>query len=88
VEPLYREALDILDHAGPGVPESDTALALELEALALKELGQRVLDDAPLKERALRIRAGIIRDVAELPWRLQVMNIGWSVRSKWGSRRR
>jgi TonB family protein len=63
VEPLYREALDILDHAGPGVPESDTSLALELEALALKELG-RPLDAAPFKERALRIRTGIVRDVA------------------------
>lgn len=63
VEPLYRAALDIFDHADSGVSESDTAVALELEALALKDLG-RPLDAAPLKERALRIRTGIIRDVA------------------------
>jgi TonB family protein len=61
VEPLYREALDILDRAGSAVTESDTALALELEALALTDIGQRALDATPLKERALKVRNGIIR---------------------------
>jgi TonB family protein len=66
VEPLYREALDILDHAGSAVSESDKALALELEALALTDIGQRALDAGPLKERALKVRNGIIRDMQGL----------------------
>jgi len=66
VEPLYRAALDTFDHAGSTASESDTALALELEALALKNLG-RTLDGAPFNERALQIRAGIIRDAYGLP---------------------
>jgi TonB family protein len=62
VEPLYREALEIFDHAGAGVPEGDNALALELEALALKELG-RTLEATPLRERASKIRIEIVRNL-------------------------
>ena len=59
VEPLFREALDIIEHDGSGASEADVAAALELEALALADLA-RPQDAAPLKERALKIRAEIV----------------------------
>jgi TonB family protein len=66
VEPLYREALDVFDHEGSAVPQNDTALALELEARALGDLG-RLLDAAALKDRAFRIRSGSVHDMKSHP---------------------
>jgi TonB family protein len=62
VEPLYRRALDILDHAPALNHESDLALALELEALALERIGRK--DEAiPLRERAASIRKRIVETI-------------------------
>ena len=59
VEPLYRQALDILDQAPAPGNEADLALALELEALALERIGR--LDQAiPLRERAAGLRKRIV----------------------------
>lgn len=60
VEPLYRQALDILDHAPDH--EADLALALELETLALERIGRK--DEAiPLRERAAGIRKRIVETI-------------------------
>ena len=62
VEPLYRQALDILDHAPALGNEADLALALELEALALERIGRK--DEAiPLRERAAGIRKRIVETI-------------------------
>ena len=62
IEPLYRQALDILDHAPALHDEADLALALELEALALERTGRK--DEAtPLRERASGIRKRIVETI-------------------------
>jgi TonB family protein len=62
VEPLYRQALDILDHAPALDNKADLALALELEALALDRIGRN--DEAiPLRARAAGIRKRIVETI-------------------------
>ena len=62
VEPLYRQALDILEHAPALGNEADLALALELETLALDRMGRR-RDAIPLRERAASIRKRIVETI-------------------------
>ena len=62
VEPLYRRALDILDHAPALDHEADLALALELETLALERIERK--DEAiPLRLRAAAIRKRIVETI-------------------------
>src|SRR5579884_122295 len=61
VEPLCKKALDI-DEQNPPEHPANMALALELEAAALRALGQD--GSAPLADRAATIRRGIVREAS------------------------
>lgn len=62
VEPLYQQAVDIYDHSSAALDPGDIALALELDAEALGQIGSAD-KSMPLKRRAIGIRT---KHIAEL----------------------